>query len=48
MYVVSSLTIPLVMVTYILNHFKSLHDLLRLDVANSTDVIVTFSGNDGD
>ena len=32
----------------ILNHFKSLHDLLRFDVANSTDVIVTFSGNDGD
>ncbi|NQX98926.1 MAG: hypothetical protein HRT73_13765, partial [Flavobacteriales bacterium] len=32
----------------LLNHFKELYDLLRIDVANSTDVIVTFSGNDGD
>jgi len=32
----------------LLNHFKGLYDLMRIDVANAADVIVTFSGNDGD
>lgn len=32
----------------LLNHFKGLYDLMRIDVADAADVIVTFSGNDGD
>jgi len=32
----------------LLNHFKGLYDLMRIDVADAAGVIVTFSGNDGD
>lgn len=32
----------------VLKQFKDLEDLMRIDVANALNVIVTFSGNDGD
>jgi predicted lipoprotein len=35
-------------INVLLDQIKDLYDLLRLDVADATNVIVTFSGNDGD